>query len=110
MRNITITLPDDVAQRLRIEAAKADKSVSKFVGELIEGRIGRRRTQAEAMAAFLSAPLLDLTDENGRLPTREELYDDALLPRFERADLQPRSPLRRKEGDRAPVARKARLG
>ena len=31
MRNVTITLPEELARRARIEAAKQDKSLSRFL-------------------------------------------------------------------------------
>jgi len=91
MKNVTMTLPDDIVARARVEAAKEGKSLSRFVSELVERRVGRKRTQLEALEAFLAGPMLPLTDENGRLPTREELYDDALLHRHERDHLHERS-------------------
>ncbi|PZO02131.1 MAG: hypothetical protein DCF30_05830 [Hyphomicrobiales bacterium] len=76
MKNLTLTLPDDAYGRLRVEAAREGKSMSKFVGELIERRVGRPMSKAEAMQRFLAGPLWDLTDENGNAPTRDQIYDD----------------------------------
>ena len=64
MKNVTITLDEKVAQWARVEAAKAGKSVSRFVGDLLaERRAGRTgevaaalQGQKEAMEAFLSVP------------------------------------------------------
>lgn len=76
MKNVTITLPDDTLARIRVEAAKAGKSVSRFMAELAEDRIrAKRRDPAEAMRRFLSGPLYDLTDENGQAPSRDDIYD-----------------------------------
>jgi plasmid stability protein len=75
LRNVTLTLPEDVLARARVEAARSGKSLSRFVSELVERRVGRARTQSEALAAFLSGPLLDLTDENGNAPSRDKLYE-----------------------------------
>ena len=36
MKNITITLPEDVARWLRIKAAENERSVSKWLAELLE--------------------------------------------------------------------------
>lgn len=75
MKNVTITLKDDLVSRARVEAAKEGKSLSRFVSELVEHRIGRKTTQLEALQAFLAGPLMDLTDENGKAPSRDEIYD-----------------------------------
>lgn len=75
LKNVTISLPDDVVARARVTAAREGKSLSRFVSEIVERRVGRGRTQQEAMASFLSRPLLDLTDANGKAPSRDEIYD-----------------------------------
>lgn len=76
MKNVTITLPEQTLAKLRIEAAKAGKSVSKFMADLAEERIGSRTVDpGQAMRQFLSGPLYDLTDENGKAPSREQIYD-----------------------------------
>ena len=39
LRNVTVTLEEDVAQWARIEAAKRDTSVSRLLGELLKDRM-----------------------------------------------------------------------
>ena len=76
MKNVTITLPEQTLAKLRVEAARAGKSISKFMADLAEERIGSREGDpGEAMRRFLSGPLYDLTDENGKAPSRDEIYD-----------------------------------
>lgn len=75
MKNVTLTLDDDVVKRARVEAAKQGKSLSRFVSDLVAQRVGRALTQKEAMDRFLARPLLDLTDENGKAPSRDELHE-----------------------------------
>lgn len=78
MKNVTITLPEDTLAKIRVEAAKAGKSVSRFMAELAEDRLRtRKRTMdpAEAMRRFLNGPSYNLTDENGNAPSRDEIYD-----------------------------------
>ncbi|AMJ60854.1 hypothetical protein AXW83_11610 [Bosea sp. PAMC 26642] len=77
MKNLTLTLPDDTFARLRMAAARDGKSMSKFVGTLVERQIGSvdHTSQIEAMERFLAGPLWDLTDENGKAPTRDQIYD-----------------------------------
>lgn len=74
MKNVTITLPEQTLAKLRVEAAKAGKSVSKFMADLA-GIGSRTADPGQAMRQFLSGPLYDLTDENGKAPSREQIYD-----------------------------------
>jgi plasmid stability protein len=55
MKNITITLRDDIADWLRVEAAKADRSMSAFVAEMLEARMGRGADQLAALEHFLGS-------------------------------------------------------
>jgi hypothetical protein len=41
LRNVTVTLEEEVAQWARIEAARRDTSVSRLLGELLKERMGR---------------------------------------------------------------------
>ena len=41
LRNVTVTLEEDVAQWARIEAARLDTSVSRLLGELLKERMGK---------------------------------------------------------------------
>ena len=42
MKNVTITLRDDIADWLRVEAAKANLSMSAFVADMLEARTSWR--------------------------------------------------------------------
>jgi hypothetical protein len=42
LRNVTVTLEEDVAQWARIEAARRDTSVSRLLGELLKERMSTR--------------------------------------------------------------------
>jgi plasmid stability protein len=75
MKNVTITLEDDLVRRARVQAAQEGKSLSRFVSELVTRHVGRDMSPLEAMEAFLAGPPMDLTDENGKAPPRDELYD-----------------------------------
>ncbi len=76
MKNVTVTMDEAVLRRARIAAATEGKSLSKFISETVERRIGRPMTQAEALERFLAGPPLHLLDENGKAPTRDQIYDD----------------------------------
>lgn len=75
MNNLSLPLPDETYQNLRMAAAQQGKSMSRLVGELVERRIGQPISKAEAMRRFLAGPSLDLTDENGNAPTRDQIHD-----------------------------------
>jgi hypothetical protein len=56
LRNVTVTLEEDVAQWARIEAARRDTSVSRLLGALLKERIsaqgGSPAEAAERLASF----------------------------------------------------------
>jgi hypothetical protein len=45
LRNVTVTLEEDVARWARIEAARRDTSVSRLLGELLKERMGTLAAQ-----------------------------------------------------------------
>ncbi|MGF7004541.1 hypothetical protein [Aminobacter sp. BE322] len=79
MRNVTISMKDEVLAELRVEAAKAGKSVSRFVADLIEASVSKsapvtpmsRNAQMEALERILSGPKWSVM-RDGRMPTAEE--------------------------------------
>jgi hypothetical protein len=79
MKNVTVTMDEALLRKARIAAAEQGKRLSKFIAETMERRVGRELAPKDAIARFLTGPLMDLTDENGKAPTRDEIYDG---PRF----------------------------
>jgi hypothetical protein len=75
MKNITITLDPDTAKWVRIKAAEENKSVSRFVGDLLQQQMKDRLAYARAMRSFLSKPPLKLREPGDALPKREDIYD-----------------------------------
>ena len=78
MKNITISMDEELAHLTRIEAAKAGLSMSKFIAETVAERLKggktdevRRNRQREALERVLAGPKWDVT-ENGRMPTADE--------------------------------------
>ncbi|HHZ10410.1 MAG TPA: ribbon-helix-helix protein, CopG family [Rhizobiales bacterium] len=78
MKNVTISMDDDLAQRTRVAAAQAGMSVSKFLAEAAREKIagdaeksGSRNRQLEAVERILAGPKWDVTVD-GRMPTAEE--------------------------------------
>ena len=75
MKNITITLPEEVARWLRVKAAESERSVSKWLAELLEGMQRQEDEYEVAMKRALSVKPRKMEWVDGRKPTREELYD-----------------------------------
>ena len=76
MKNVTVTMSEALLQRARVAAARDGKSLSRFVAEAVEQRVGRHLTQREEMERFLAVPPLHVLDENGKPQTTAQLYDD----------------------------------
>ena len=75
MKNVTITLSEDLVRWLRIKAAKDGRSVSRWLAELPE-RVQRREDQYDAaMKRYLAMKPRKIDWPNDRRPTRDELYD-----------------------------------
>ena len=77
LRNVTVTLEEDVARWARIEAARRDTSVSRLLGELLKERMtaqdGYERAKRRALGR---KPFLQ---SKGRYLTREEAHDRSRL-------------------------------
>lgn len=80
MGNVTISMDDDLQRAVRIEAAKAGKSMSKYLAEAAKAKIdadekasaeGERNLQLEALERIFAGPKWSVS-ENGRMPTAEE--------------------------------------
>jgi hypothetical protein len=82
MKNITISLDEELARLARVKAAEADKSLSRFVADLLKERLlDRSDDRAKFLLTFRSVKPVRLREPGERLPTREELYDRKLLRR-----------------------------
>lgn len=75
MKNITITLDVETATWVRVKAAEQNKSVSRFIGELLQSQMKERIEYQRAMERFLSKPPIKLREPGEPLPKREDLYD-----------------------------------
>jgi len=73
LRNVTVTLDEDVAQWARIEAARQDTSVSRLLGEILKERMSQQDGYDRSMRRALGRkPFLDA---RGRYLTREEAHE-----------------------------------
>ena len=81
MRNVTISLDEDLARKARVAAAERDMSLSKFVAELLRTAMDSDSEYEAARKAFFARPLRPLRGPGERLPLREEHYDRPRLRR-----------------------------
>ena len=75
MKNVTITLDEEVARWARIMAAEQNTSVSRLVGELLREKMIAEQNYQIAMQQYLSQPPNVLKPQGEKLPVREALYD-----------------------------------
>jgi hypothetical protein len=78
LRNVTITLDQETARWARVEAAKRDVSVSRFVGEMLRERMASDVSYDQAMESLFSRGPRRLGYGQNK-PAREELHDRASL-------------------------------
>ena len=75
MKNVTITLEEDVARWARIRAAEEDTSVSRLVGEMLRRLMEEERSYEIARERYLSVKPAPLKKPDAKYPTREQLHD-----------------------------------
>ena len=78
MKNVTITLEEEVARWARVWAAENDTSVSRFVGDLLKTRMMDELEYGRARRRFLGRRATVLK-ESGAYPQRSELHERDLL-------------------------------
>lgn len=100
MKNVTVTLPEDLATAARVAAARENKSLSRFIADLLEKRCTTARggndvSRKDAMAAlekFLKGPGYPGISKAWK--GRDALYaerEDELLRRYDASRLRNRS-------------------
>ena len=75
MKNITITLDEDVARWAKIHAAKQEKSLSRLVGEMLKKKMIEEEHYLAAMQHYLSQPPLQIKASGSVYPKREDLHE-----------------------------------
>jgi plasmid stability protein len=78
MKNITVSVPDDVYQRARVHAAEQGRSVSALVADFLR-TLGEDDAEFLRLEAMQKRVMAEITNFNGsdRL-SRDELHDRAL--------------------------------
>ena len=75
MKNVTITLEDEVARWARIRAAEQNTSVSRLVGEMLKEKMQGEKVYLLAMEQYLAAKPQALKKEGSHYRRREELHE-----------------------------------
>ena len=78
MKNVTITLDEDVARWARVWAAEHDTSVSRFVGDLLKTKMASDQRYERAMERYLNRDPKPIKTK-GRYPGRDEIHERSLL-------------------------------
>jgi len=75
VKNVTITLDEEVAHWARIHAAEKDTSVSRMVSELLREKMLSEDSYEISMQHYLSQQPRVLKKKGDHYPEREELHD-----------------------------------
>jgi plasmid stability protein len=75
VKNITISLPDDLAHRAKVFAAEHNTSVSRFVGELLAERLQQATRYQRAFQQWKAREVGPLSDGVTGYPSRDELHE-----------------------------------
>lgn len=73
-RNITVTLDEETARWVRVEAAKRDESISAYLGGLLRRERERDEGYGLARSLFLGRKARPLAQEGAPYPTRDALH------------------------------------
>jgi hypothetical protein len=78
MKNVTVTMEDSVAEWARIEAARRNSSVSRFVGELLAEKMRHDDAYGRAMREALE--FKSFGTSAGGAPSRAQLHAKPAAP------------------------------
>ncbi len=78
LRNVTITLDDETARWARVEAARREMSVSRFVGHVLRQSMVEQDSYDSARSSYQSRGPAKLK-RGGRYPRREETHERARI-------------------------------
>ena len=81
MKNVTISLKENVARWARVKAAEQDKSLSRFLADKLEAEMKHESDYEAARKRFASIKPVRLREPGEKLPTRDEIYDRKIFRR-----------------------------
>jgi len=79
VKNVTVSLDEKTAAWARKLAAEQEKSLSRFIGDLLESSMHQAREYEQAMGSWLSRGPVKLKKRGSSYPTREAIHDRAGL-------------------------------
>ena len=79
MKNVTITLDEEVARWARVLAAQQNTSVSRLLGDVLRQMKANEEGYEAAMQAYLSGAPTQINNGTSGYPRREELHDRSIL-------------------------------
>lgn len=79
LRNVTISMDEETARWARVEAAKREVSMSRFIGAILAERMRNGDAYEAAMRSYLSRKPTRMQGNPAPYPTRDELHDRAAL-------------------------------
>ena len=75
MKNVTISLDEELARWARVWAAQHDTSVSKMLASVLKEKMLHERQYEQARDDFFSRDPRRLRSESTSLPTRDEIHE-----------------------------------
>lgn len=75
MKNVTISVDEEVARWAKVWAAKHDTSVSKMLGSELREKMERERSYGRAMKLYFARSAQSLKSKRAKYPKREALYE-----------------------------------
>lgn len=75
MKNVTITLPEEVARWSRVWAAEHDTSVSQMLGCFLKEKMDSEKQYSQAMRSFFNREPVILKEKSGSYPSRDSLHE-----------------------------------
>lgn len=83
MRNITLSVPDDIYREARIAAARNDTSISAVAAESLRafarGELAKGEDPKQVRLRLFEKAFSVTANQQGLMPKREDLYDRPVL-------------------------------
>ena len=75
MKNVTVSLPEEIARWARVWAAEHNTSVSQMLGRLLQDKMDHERQYSQAMKSFFKRKPTPLKGVDESYPARESLHE-----------------------------------